>query len=126
MNRRAYEIDLVTLMATEVNGLHRRVAVLGASGLVAQRFQQRLAHHPWFELALVAGSPDTAGRSLGDLPWRLEEDRPELPDLVVQNGDAANLVSQLKKENCQLVFLQLITNGVQCLLHLNLEDIQNH
>ena len=87
--------------------MRRRVAVLGASGLVAQRFQQRLAHHPWFELALVAGSSDTAGRSLGDLPWRLEEERPEMPDLVVQNGDVDNLVSQLKKENCQLVFSAL-------------------
>ena len=39
--------------------LHERlkVAVLGAGGLVAQRLQQRLANHPWFELAAVAGSP---------------------------------------------------------------------
>ncbi len=90
--------------------MRRRVAVLGASGLVAQRFQQRLANHPWFELTLVAGSSETAGMSLGDLPWRLEEERPNIPDLVVQNGDVDNLVSQLKKEECQLVFSALPTD----------------
>ncbi|DAC58465.1 MAG TPA: aspartate-semialdehyde dehydrogenase, partial [Candidatus Poseidoniales archaeon] len=34
-----------------------KVAVLGAGGLVAQRLQQRLIHHPWFSLVAVAGSP---------------------------------------------------------------------
>ena len=31
------------------------VAILGASGLVSQRMQQRIAMHPWFELVAVAG-----------------------------------------------------------------------
>ena len=87
--------------------MRRRVAVLGASGLVGQRFQQRLTNHPWFELALVSGSSDTAGMSLGDLPWRLEEERPDIPDLVVQNGDSDTIISQLNKVNCQLVFSAL-------------------
>ncbi|DAC64112.1 MAG TPA: aspartate-semialdehyde dehydrogenase, partial [Candidatus Poseidoniales archaeon] len=42
----------------------RKVALLGASGLVAQRFQQRLANHPWFELVAVYGSPRTTGKAL--------------------------------------------------------------
>ncbi|MEC8927398.1 MAG: aspartate-semialdehyde dehydrogenase, partial [Candidatus Thermoplasmatota archaeon] len=40
------------------------VASLGACGLVAQRFQQRLVNHPWFELMAVFGSPRTAGTEL--------------------------------------------------------------
>ena len=65
----------------------RKVAVLGASGLVSQRFQQRLAAHPWFELSAVFGSPRTAGRRLLELEWHLPEPRPDLPDLIVRSMD---------------------------------------
>jgi aspartate-semialdehyde dehydrogenase len=40
----------------------RKVAVLGATGAVGQRFVQLLASHPWFELAEVAASDRSAGR----------------------------------------------------------------
>ena len=63
----------------------RRVALLGASGLVAQRFQQRLANHPWFELVAVYGSPRTSGKTLTELTWHLPETRPDLPELVVRS-----------------------------------------
>lgn len=62
----------------------RKVAVLGASGLVSQRFQQRLVNHPWFDLVAVYGSERTAGRSLAELPWHLPEASPDPPDLVVR------------------------------------------
>ena len=58
-----------------------KVAVLGAGGLVAQRLQQRLAHHPWFDLAAVAGSARFLAQPLSGVPWVLEEKRPALPDL---------------------------------------------
>ncbi|MFH1926542.1 MAG: aspartate-semialdehyde dehydrogenase, partial [Chloroflexota bacterium] len=32
------------------------VAILGATGMVGQRFVQLLADHPWFEIAAVAAS----------------------------------------------------------------------
>ncbi len=66
----------------------RKVALLGASGLVAQRFQQRLCNHPWFELVAVYGSPRTAGRKLADLPWHLPETRPNLPSVIVESMDS--------------------------------------
>ena len=66
----------------------RRVAILGASGLVAQRFQQRLANHPWFELVAVYGSPRTAGKSLAELTWHLPESRPNLPEIMVRSLDS--------------------------------------
>lgn len=40
-----------------------RVGVLGATGMVGQRFVSLLADHPWFELAAVAASPSSAGKS---------------------------------------------------------------
>ena len=66
----------------------RKVAILGTSGLVAQRFQQRLANHPWFELVAVYGSPRTAGKPLAELTWHLPETRPILPEIMVRNLDS--------------------------------------
>jgi aspartate-semialdehyde dehydrogenase len=54
------------------------VAVLGATGLVGQRFLQLLAGHPWFELVAVASSDRRTGQRLGDaLRWRLPCAAPE-------------------------------------------------
>ena len=66
----------------------RKVALLGANGLVAQRFQQRLSKHPWFELVAVYGSPRTVGMELTELQWHLPETRPELPEIVVRSLDS--------------------------------------
>jgi aspartate-semialdehyde dehydrogenase len=70
------------------------VAVLGATGLVGQRFLQLLAGHPWFELAAVAGSDRRAGQRLGDaLTWRLPSPPPEkrVLDLPLQSPTSATL-----------------------------------
>ena len=57
--------------------------ILGSGGLVSQRFQQRLCNHPFFELTGVIGSPNSAGKKLSELPWHLDEKRPELPDFHI-------------------------------------------
>jgi len=47
------------------------VAVLGATGLVGQRFVARLARHPWFELVHLAASPGNVGRTYAQAcRWR--------------------------------------------------------
>ena len=66
----------------------RKVAILGASGLVAQRFQQRLSNHPWFELVAIYGSPRTAGMNLEELKWHLPEPRPDLPPMEIRSMDS--------------------------------------
>ena len=38
------------------------VAVLGATGTVGQKFVRLLAEHPWFEIAALAASDQSAGR----------------------------------------------------------------
>jgi aspartate-semialdehyde dehydrogenase len=82
-------------------------AVLGATGLVGQRLQQRLANHPWFELTAVVGSSESSGKRLSELPWRLDEERPELPDFKVIFGGDENLISQLNKQKIQFIFSAL-------------------
>ena len=40
-----------------------RVGILGATGMVGQRFITLLENHPWFEVVTVAASPRSAGRT---------------------------------------------------------------
>ena len=54
------------------------VGLLGATGTVGQRFVERLAGHPWFEVAAVAASDRSAGRPYGEAArWRLPSTMPE-------------------------------------------------
>ncbi len=54
------------------------VGVLGATGTVGQRFVERLANHPWFELAAVAASDRSRGKSYAEAArWRLSSPLPE-------------------------------------------------
>lgn len=39
------------------------VGILGATGMVGQRFITLLSHHPWFEVVVVAASPQSAGKT---------------------------------------------------------------
>lgn len=78
--------------------------VLGASGLVGQRMQQRLANHPWFRLAAVVGSKRTAGKKLESIDWNLQEARPNLPNLTVLSAEDEHLVERLKEGNITVAF----------------------
>ena len=84
------------------------VAILGASGLVSQRMQQRLAMHPWFELVAVAGQ--SPGTNLADIEWHLDEPRPELlnsSEIKILDINDGNLSQDLKKRNVTVVFSAL-------------------
>ena len=85
-----------------------RVAILGASGLVSQRMQQRLAMHSWFELVAVAGQ--SMGMNLADIEWHLDEPRPEILDsseIKILDINDENLAEELKKQNVIAVFSAL-------------------
>jgi len=40
-----------------------RVGIIGGTGMVGQRFITLLSDHPWFEIALIAASPNSAGKT---------------------------------------------------------------
>ena len=40
-----------------------RVGILGATGMVGQRFIALLENHPWFEVVTLAASPRSAGKT---------------------------------------------------------------
>ncbi|HUK88505.1 MAG TPA: aspartate-semialdehyde dehydrogenase [Terriglobales bacterium] len=49
------------------------VGILGATGMVGQRFLQLLERHPWFEVAWVAASERSAGQAYGKVArWQLK------------------------------------------------------
>ena len=49
------------------------VGILGATGIVGQRFIQMLEHHPWFEVAWLAASERSEGRTYGEaVRWRMK------------------------------------------------------
>jgi aspartate-semialdehyde dehydrogenase len=51
------------------------VAILGATGMVGQRFVELLARHPLFRVAELAASDRSVGKRYGDAaPWRLAGD----------------------------------------------------
>jgi len=54
------------------------VGILGATGMVGQRFVSLLEHHPWFEVAWLAASERSAGRNYAEAcNWRLREPMPK-------------------------------------------------
>lgn len=62
------------------------VAVLGATGMVGQRFVQLLADHPWFRITAVAASDRSVGKPYHEAcHWVLPTPIPEpVRDLIVQ------------------------------------------
>jgi aspartate-semialdehyde dehydrogenase len=49
------------------------VGILGATGIVGQRFIQMLEHHPWFEVSWLAASDRSEGRPYAEAArWRLK------------------------------------------------------
>lgn len=61
------------------------VGVLGATGMVGQRFIQLLENHPDFELTALAASSRSAGKRYEDATtWYLDEEMPEsVRDIIV-------------------------------------------
>jgi aspartate-semialdehyde dehydrogenase len=54
------------------------IGILGATGMVGQRYIQLLADHPWFEIAWLAASDRSSGKPYGEAAkWRLDTPLPE-------------------------------------------------
>ena len=74
-----------------------RVGILGATGMVGQRFISLLENHPWFEVVAVAASPRSAGKTyeeaVGDR-WKMLKPMPEaVKKLVVMNVNEVEKVA---------------------------------
>jgi aspartate-semialdehyde dehydrogenase len=86
--------------------LKRKVAILGATGAVGQRFIQLLQGHPWFEIEVLAASERSAGKKYKDAcNWVMESNLPkEIAEMTIAD---ANVESVEEAGNVELVFSSL-------------------
>src|SRR5437870_2149862 len=78
-----------------------RVGILGATGVVGQRFTQLLEDHPQFEITALAASGRSQGKPFAQAcTWRLPGDMPERVKQIVVEPPAPPL-------DCDLVFSSL-------------------
>ena len=82
------------------NGMKKLpVGILGATGMVGQKYVQLLEEHPWFEVAYVAASPQSAGKKYKDAlksGWLVGGDVPaDVARLVVE--DVSDVAKAAKK-----------------------------
>ena len=74
-----------------------KVGILGATGMVGQRFISLLENHPWYEVVTVAASPRSAGKTyeeaVGDR-WKMKTPMPDgVKKLVVANVNEVEKVA---------------------------------
>jgi aspartate-semialdehyde dehydrogenase len=97
------------------------VGILGATGIVGQRFIQMLEHHPWFEVSWMAASDRSEGRPYAEAArWRLKtaipaniakmtvapakpEDAPKIIFAALDSGIARELEPQFADAGCAVV-----------------------
>ena len=76
------------------------VGIIGATGMVGQRFVTLLAEHPWFEVKALAASSRSAGKRYGDLMdggrWKMNTELPaNIADMTVMDAADVSAVSAL-------------------------------
>ncbi len=75
-----------------------KVGILGGTGMVGQRFATLLANHPWFEVAVVAASERSAGKTYAEAlqnRWSQVGPIPEsIGKLVVKNVQEIEAIGQ--------------------------------
>jgi aspartate-semialdehyde dehydrogenase len=69
------------------------VGIIGATGMVGQRFALLLQNHPWFNVTVLAASPRSAGKTYADVMkgrWCMPEPLPsKYADMIIK--DASNV-----------------------------------
>lgn len=74
-----------------------KVGIVGATGMVGQRFISLLKDHPYFEVTTLAASKNSAGKTYQEAVgsrWKLDVDMPEaVKNLVVKDASDVKAVS---------------------------------
>jgi aspartate-semialdehyde dehydrogenase len=67
------------------------IGILGATGMVGQRYIQLLENHPWFEIAWLAASDRSSGKKYGEAAkWRLDTPLPRrIAEMTVSPAEPA-------------------------------------
>ena len=69
-----------------------KVGIIGATGMVGQRFATLLENHPWFKVVALAASPRSAGKTYKDAVgerWYMDTPMPaSMADIIVNDATA--------------------------------------
>lgn len=69
-----------------------KVGIIGATGMVGQRFAVLLENHPWFTVTTLAASPRSAGKTYKEAVgsrWLIEKPMPKaMEDIVIMDATA--------------------------------------
>lgn len=80
-----------------------KVGILGGTGMVGQRFVSLLENHPWFEVAVIAASPRSAGKTYEEAVggrWKMDTLMPEaVKNIIVKD------VNQVEEISSQVDFV---------------------
>lgn len=94
-----------------------KVGILGATGMVGQKFITLLQNHPWFDIEILAASERSAGKTFEEAVknrWFMDESIPEfLKDKIVMD-----LQQDAKK-------IALAVDFVFCAVNMPKEDLKN-
>lgn len=88
------------------------VAILGATGMVGQKFVELLTNHPWFEIVALAASERSQGKKYGEaMKWMMQEPltlrmanmlvqgcTPDLPCQIVFSGLDSSVAGELEEQ----------------------------
>jgi len=77
-----------------------KVGILGATGMVGQRFISLLENHPWFEVTTLAASPRSKGKTYAEAVegrWKMDTPIPErVKNLVIKDvTDVENVAKEV-------------------------------
>lgn len=91
-----------------------KVGIVGATGMVGQRFITLLSEHPWFEITCLAASGRSAGRTYREAVgtrWAFDWDIPaNVADMVVEDAADVNRVAEM----CDFVFCAVNMDKAEC------------
>ncbi len=100
------------------------VGILGATGMVGQKFIELLAEHPWFEIVALAASERSEGKKYGEAThWRMSSPlspnlyhlmvqpcEPNLPCKIVFSGLDSSVAGEIEKKFAQQGYI-VISNS---------------
>ena len=74
-----------------------KVGIIGATGMVGQRFALLLENHPWFDVKVLAASARSAGKKYGEVVdgrWHMAKELPEkYKDMVIVDAEDVEAVA---------------------------------
>ncbi len=77
-----------------------KIGIIGATGMVGQRFLTLLENHPWFKVSVLAASSNSSGKSYLEATknrWKMKEDIPEFAKnmIVYDANDIDSIVNKV-------------------------------